>query len=159
MFDILPERVPWFIVGPSLGVLIVLFFLVMNQPLGASGAYVHSLKLVQRKADVAVWRIWYFLGIFLGGILTTQILRDTGKVRSGYAAMTEVIQTGPTVLLVFIGAVVMGYGAKVAGGCTSGHGMCGTSQRSLASMAATGTFMTTAILTTLLVRILSGGDL
>ena len=73
--------------------------------------------------------------------------------------MTEVIQTGPTVLLVFIGAVVMGYGAKVAGGCTSGHGMCGTSQRSVASMVATGTFMTTAILTTLLVRILSGGDL
>ena len=65
MFDLLPERVPWFIVGPSLGVLIVLFFLVMNQPLGASGAYVHSLKLVQRNADVAVWRIWYFLGIFL----------------------------------------------------------------------------------------------
>ena len=159
MFDLLPERVPWFIVGPSLGVLIVLFFLVMNQPLGASGAYVHSLKLVQRNADVAVWRIWYFLGIFLGGVLTTQILRDTGKVRSGYAAMTEVIQTGPTVLLVFIGAVVMGYGAKVAGGCTSGHGMCGTSQRSVASMGATGTFMTTAILTTLLVRILSGGDL
>ncbi len=159
MFDLLPERVPWFIVGPSLGVLIVLFFLVMNQPLGASGAYVHSLKLVQRNADVAVWRIWYFLGIFLGGVLTTQILRDTGKVRSGYAAMTEVIQTGPTVLLVFIGAVVMGYGAKVAGGCTSGHGMCGTSQRSVASMVATGTFMTTAILTTLLVRILSGGDL
>ena len=159
MFDLLPERVPWFIVGPSLGVLIVLFFLVMNQPLGASGAYVHSLKLVQRNADVAVWRIWYFLGIFLGGVLTTQILRETGKVRSGYAAMTEVIQTGPTVLLVFIGAVVMGYGAKVAGGCTSGHGMCGTSQRSVASMVATGTFMTTAILTTLLVRILSGGDL
>ena len=159
MFDLLPERVPWFIVGPSLGVLIVLFFLVMNQPLGASGAYVHSLKLVQRNADVAVWRIWYFLGIFLGGVLTTQILRDTGKVRSGYAAMTEVIQTGPTVLLVFIGAVVMGYGAKVAGGCTSGHGMCGTSQRSVASMVATGTFMATAILTTLLVRILSGGDL
>ena len=159
MFDLLPERVHWFIVGPSLGVLIVLFFLVMNQPLGASGAYVHSLKLVQRNADVAVWRIWYFLGIFLGGVLTTQILRDTGKGRAGYAAMTEVIQTGPTGLLVFIGAVVMGYGAKVAGGCTSGHGMCGTSQRAVASMVATGTFMTTAILTTLLVRILSGGDL
>ena len=53
----------------------------------------------------------------------------------------------------------MGYGAKVAGGCTSGHGMCGTSQRSVASMVATGTFMTTAILTTLVIRILSGGDL
>ena len=73
--------------------------------------------------------------------------------------MIEVIQGGPTILIVFVGAVVMGYGAKVAGGCTSGHGMCGTSQRSVASMVATGTFMTTAILTTLVIRILSGGDL
>ncbi len=159
MFDVLPDRAPWFVIGPSLGVLIVFFFLVMNQPLGASGAYVHSLKLVQRKADVAVWRAWYFVGIFIGGILTTQVFRDTGQIRTGYAAMTEVMQTGPTVLLVFIGAVVMGYGAKTAGGCTSGHGMCGTSQRSAASMVATGTFMTTAILTTLLIRAVTGGDL
>ena len=80
MFDLLPERLAWFIVGPSLGLLIVTFFLVLNQPLGASGAYVHSLKLIQRKTDVAVWRIWYFFGIFLGGILTTQIFRDSGTV-------------------------------------------------------------------------------
>ena len=73
--------------------------------------------------------------------------------------MAEVIQGGPTIFIVFAGAIVMGYGAKVAGGCTSGHGMCGTSQRSAASMVATGTFMATAILTTLLIRILSGGDL
>ena len=159
MFDLLPERLAWYIVGPSLGLLIVIFFLVLNQPLGASGAYVHSLRLIQRKTDVAVWRIWYFFGIFLGGILTTQIFRDSGKIRSGYATMIEVMQGGPTILIVFAGAVVMGYGAKVAGGCTSGHGMCGTSQRSVASMVATGTFMTTAILTTLVIRALSGGDL
>ena len=159
MFDLLPERLAWYIVGPSLGLLIVIFFLVLNQPLGASGAYVHSLKLFQRKAGVAVWRIWYFVGIFLGGILTTQILRDSGNIRSGYATMAEVIQGGPTIFIVFAGAIVMGYGAKVAGGCTSGHGMCGTSQRSAASMVATGTIMATAILTTVLIRILSGGDL
>lgn len=159
MFDLLPDRVPWYIVGPSLGLLIVVFFLVMNQPLGASGAYVHSLRFAQRKTNVATWRVWYFAGIFLGGILTTQILRDTSKLRTGYGAMTGVLNTGPTVFLVFIGAIIMGYGAKIAGGCTSGHGLCGTSQRSPASVAATGTYMTTAILTTLIIRILTGGDL
>ncbi len=159
MFDVLPDRVPWFIIGPSLGVLIVAFFLVMNQPLGASGAYVHSLNLVQRKVDVAVWRVWYFIGIFLGGLLVTQVFRDTGKFRSGFDSLREVFPLGPTVVLVFLGSVVMGYGAKVAGGCTSGHGMCGTSQRSAASLVATGTFMTAAIATTLLLRMITGGDL
>ncbi len=159
MFDVLPERVPWFIVGPSLGALIVSFFLVMNQPLGASGAYVHSLKLAQRKGGVAVWRVWYFIGIFLGGVLVTQVLRDTAKFHSGYDALREVLPAGLTVALVFLGAVVMGYGAKIAGGCTSGHGMCGTSQRSAASIVSTGTFMTTAIAVTLLLRVFTGGDL
>jgi uncharacterized membrane protein YedE/YeeE len=53
----------------------------------------------------------------------------------------------------------LGYGAAVAGGCTSGHGMCGTAQRSPASMAVTVTFMATAILTTFVLRIATGGDL
>jgi len=159
MFDVLPDRVPWFIIGPSLGVLIVAFFLVMNQPLGASGAYVHSLNLVQRKVDVAVWRVWYFVGIFLGGLLVMQVYRDTGKIRSGFDSLREVFPLGPTVVLVFLGSVVMGYGAKMAGGCTAGHGMCGTSQRSAASLVATGTCATTAIAVTLLLRVFTGGDL
>jgi hypothetical protein len=159
MFDLLPERVPWFIVGPSLGLLIVLFFLVMNQPLGASGSYVHSLKLLQRRTDVVLWRVWYFVGIFLGGILVTQVLRETATLRTGYDTVRESLPLGMTVIFVFLGAVIMGYGAKTAGGCTSGHGMCGTSQRSAASMVATGTFMSTAIVTTLLLRLITGGDL
>lgn len=59
----------------------------------------------------------------------------------------------------FGGATVLGCGAAVAGGCTSGHGMCGTAQRSPASMAVTVTFMATAILTTFVLRIATGGDL
>ncbi|MCH1512260.1 MAG: YeeE/YedE family protein [Acidimicrobiales bacterium] len=159
MFDVLPDRVPWFIVGPSLGLLIVLFFLTMNQPLGASGSYVHSLKLLQRKTDVVVWRVWYFAGIFLGGVVVTQVLRDTAHFRTGYDAVRNLIPSGLTVVFVFVGAVIMGYGAKVAGGCTSGHGLCGTSQRSYASIVSTGTFMSTAIATTLLLRLITGGDL
>jgi hypothetical protein len=40
----------------------------------------------------------------------------------------------------------MGTGARVAGGCTSGHGICGTAQGSPASFVATGTFMATAMI-------------
>jgi uncharacterized membrane protein YedE/YeeE len=61
--------------------------------------------------------------------------------------------------VVFVGAVVMGYGARMAGGCTSGHGICGTAQRSPASFTVTATFMATAVLVTAILHALTGGEL
>ncbi|MGI9605196.1 MAG: YeeE/YedE family protein [Acidimicrobiales bacterium] len=159
MFDVLPERIPWFLAGPVLGLLIVGLFALANQPLGASGAYVQTSGLLRRRAGVATWRVWYFVGLFLGGVLVTSVLRTGGEIRSGYDAMTNVFPMGVVVPMVFGGATLLGYGAAVAGGCTSGHGICGTSQRSLASVAVTGTFMVTAIAVTFVLRILTGGDL
>ncbi len=158
MFDLLPDRVPWYVVGPALGLLIVGLFRLANQPLGASGAYVQTSWLLQRRSNVAVWRVWYFAGMFTGGLLVTQVLRDAA-LRSGYDAMVAVWPLWFVVPLVFVGSVVMGYGAGTAGGCTSGHGLCGTAQRSAASLAVTGTFMATAIATTFVLRIITGGSL
>jgi len=159
MFDLLPDRLPWFIGGPILGLLIVGMFALANQPLGASGAYVQTSGLVRRRGDIAVWRVWYFVGMFVGGLLVTQVLRQGADVRSGYDALRAVFPLWAVVPMVFGGATLLGYGAAVAGGCTSGHGMCGTAQRSPASMAVTATFMATAIFTTFVLRVLTGGEL
>ncbi len=159
MFDVLPDRLAWYVGGPILGLLIVGLFVVANQPLGASGAYVQTSGLIRRRSDVVVWRVWYFVGLFVGGLLVTQVFREGAEIRSGYDAMRDVFPLWATIPLVFGGAALLGYGAAVAGGCTSGHGMCGTAQRSPASMAVTATFMATAILTTFVLRIATGGDL
>ena len=159
MFDVLPDRLPWWVGGPILGLLIVGMFVLTNQPLGASGAYVQTAGLIRRRSGVAVWRVWYFVGMFLGGILVTQVFRSGAEIRSGYDALREVLPLWATVPVVFAGATLLGYGAAVAGGCTSGHGMCGTAQRSPASVAVTATFMATAIITTGVLRVLTGGDL
>lgn len=160
MFDLLPDRLPWFIGGPILGLLIVGLFALANQPLGASGAYVQTSGLLRRRSGVVVWRVWYFVGLFLGGFLVTRVFRSGEPgVRSGYDALREVFPLGVTIPLVFGGAILLGYGAGLAGGCTSGHGMCGTAQRSPASLAVTATFMATAILTTAILRMATGGAL
>jgi uncharacterized membrane protein YedE/YeeE len=159
MFDVLPDRLPWFIGGPVLGLLIAGLFVLANQPLGASGAYVQTSGFLRRREGVVIWRVWYFVGLFLGGLLATVVLREGAGVRSGYDALREVFPIGFTIPLVFAGATLVGYGAAVAGGCTSGHGMCGTAQRSPASLAVTATFMVTAIATTFVLRILTGGSL
>ncbi|MFT7474355.1 MAG: putative membrane protein YedE/YeeE [Verrucomicrobiales bacterium] len=159
MFDVLPAQLPWFIAGPALGLLIVALFALANQPLGASGAYVQTLSLLRRRRGVVTWRVFYFVGLFVGGFLATNVLRAGRGVRSGYDALGEVFSLPVTVVMVFVGAIVLGYGAAVAGGCTSGHGMCGTAQRSPASVAVTATFMATAIAVTFALRVLTGGAL
>ncbi len=159
MFDVLPDRLPWFIGGPILGFLIVAMLALANQPLGASGAYVQTSSFLRRQGGVAVWRVWYFVGMFIGGLLVTQVLRQGAEIRSGYDALREVFPLWAAIPLVFGGATLLGYGAAVAGGCTSGHGMCGTAQRSPASLAVTVTFMATAIATTFVLRVLTGGAL
>lgn len=158
MIDLLPDRLPWFVAGPVLGVLVVGLFVVANQPLGASGAYVQTAAYVRRQPGAVAWRVWYFVGIFAGGLLAT-LLRDSPGIRSGYDTLRDVWPLGVVVPVVFVGAIVMGYGARMAGGCTSGHGICGTAQRSPASFAVTATFMATAILVTAILHGLTGGDL
>lgn len=99
------------------------------------------------------------MGLFFGGVVVTQVLRQGSEVRSGYDALRDVFPLWAVLPLVFGGATVLGYGAGMAGGCTSGHGLCGTAQRSPASVTVTMTFMATAVATTLALRIVTGGDL
>jgi len=145
---LLPDRLPWYIAGPALGLLVVGFFVIANQPLGATGAYVETYKTVTRAPGAVSWRMFYFLGI---------PIEDGFVRRAGYDALRNELPLGVTALIVLVGAVVMGYGARTAGGCTSGHGICGTAQRSPASWVATCTFMGAAVIMTLFIRIVSGG--
>jgi hypothetical protein len=158
MIDVLPDRLAWYVAGPVLGALVVALFLIANQPLGASGAYVQTAAWARRQPGAVVWRVWYFVGIFAGGLLAT-LLRDSPGVRSGYDALRAAWPLGVVIPVVFVGAVVMGYGARMAGGCTSGHGICGTAQRSPASFTVTATFMATAVLVTAILHALTGGEL
>lgn len=160
MIDLLPDRLPWYIGGPALGALIVAMFILTNQPLGASGAYVQTAGYLRRRPGTVTWRVWYFVGLFLGGFLATRVFRNpTPALRAGYDDLLDAVPMGVAIPIIFGGATLLGYGAAVAGGCTSGHGMCGTAQRSPASLAATATFMATAIATTFLLRALTGGAL
>jgi uncharacterized membrane protein YedE/YeeE len=43
--------------------------------------------------------------------------------------------------------VLVGFGARLGGGCTSGHGICGIGRLSMRSVAATVVFMVMAVIT------------
>ena len=50
------------------------------------------------------------------------------------------------------GGLLVGFGTRLANGCTSGHGVCGLARLSPRSLAATATFMAAGFLTVFLVR-------
>jgi uncharacterized protein len=155
--DLLPERVPWYLVGPLIGLLVAGMFALANKPLGASGSYVQTDAALRKRASEP-WRVWYFAGIFLGAIVASA-LQGRLQLRTGYELMLDVWPLPATVLVLVTGGVVMGYGARMAGGCTSGHGLCGTSARSVASFTATATFLSVAIAVTFVLHWLTGGAL
>ena len=52
-------------------------------------------------------------------------------------------------MVLAVAGLLVGFGARLGGGCTSGHGVCGLSRLSGRSLVATMVFMATAILTVL----------
>ena len=58
--------------------------------------------------------------------------------------------------LLALAGLLVGFGARLGSGCTSGHGVCGIGRGSPRSLVATGTFMAVAILTVLVVRHVTG---
>ncbi|MCX6022733.1 MAG: YeeE/YedE thiosulfate transporter family protein [Chloroflexi bacterium] len=156
--DILPDRLPWFVVGPSIGLLVVALYALANQRLGVTGSYVQIMGAAQGRPFVERWRIWFFGGLAAGSFIAA-LLRGGPSIGLGYGALALVAPLGVLVPLLFVGGMLMGYGARWSGGCTSGHGIGGTSSLSPASFAATAAFMATAIGVTFLLHVVTGGAL
>jgi uncharacterized protein len=55
-------------------------------------------------------------------------------------------------LLIVISGLLVGFGARLGSGCTSGHGVCGIARLSKRSIAATAIFIATAAITVAIVR-------
>jgi uncharacterized membrane protein YedE/YeeE len=87
------------------------------------------------------WRLAFLIGLPIGSWLMACAI-------PGSAAF---VLTGDPVLLA-AGGLLVGYGTQLGNGCTSGHGVCGLARRSRRSLVATITFMSSAALTTFVVR-------
>jgi uncharacterized membrane protein YedE/YeeE len=114
------------------------FFLLLNGRIAGISNIVGGL-LNPRIGDVS-WR-WFFIAGLLAGGLTIRVL---------YPVAFGEPKSPPGVLA--LAGFLVGFGARIGNGCTSGHGVCGLSRRSLRSLVATLVFMTTAMVTVYLVN-------
>lgn len=90
------------------------------------------------------WRILFLIGIALGGF-------SMASSMGGFAAATTADMTQ-----LIIAGLLVGYGTRLGGGCTSGHGICGLARFSPRSLVAVLVFMAVAMLTTFVMRHIVG---
>jgi uncharacterized protein len=156
-----------YLVGALIGVLSMFTFYFSNKPLGASTAYARvagmlgtlvapkhtqSLKYYQDNKPVVDWEVMLVLGIVFGafiaawqgGELTGQWLPRMWEARFGDDSV------GLRWLAALGGGILMAFGARLAGGCTSGHGISGTMQLSVGSWIAVVCFFVSGIATAML---------
>ena len=157
MLHLLPIPVPWYIIGPLMGLAIAGMYALTNKHLGVSGAYVQFVDRA-RGRPIEVWRLW-FLGGLVGGAALVAALGESPQFGLGYGRLGELLPLGALVPLLFLGGVLVGFGARWMGACTSGHGLSGCSTRSPGSMVATMVFFAVAVAVTLLLHVLTGGAL
>jgi uncharacterized membrane protein YedE/YeeE len=164
LHDLTP--LPWWLAGAAIGAITLLLLWVTNQRLGISTGFENLCALVLRgryfrRAEIAGsqrWRLPFLGGLVLGGALSAQAgggwrpFWDLGMFDASFGF-------GPAGKLawMFAGGLCIGFGTRLAGGCTSGHGIFGVSHRERASLEATLAFLAAGIVTSHLVYRVWGG--
>lgn len=168
MIDLLME-VQWspYVTGAGIGILLWFSFLLSNKPLGCSTAYsrisgmlegiFNKKKVLQKEYFIIFppeidWQVMVVFGIILGGFISSMA---SGTFRLSFIPDNFQSTFGDSILLRLIfalaGGILMGIGARWSWGCTSGHGISGLSQLSLASLIAVMGFFIGGIITAKLI--------
>ncbi|MFW6093175.1 MAG: YeeE/YedE family protein [Pseudomonadota bacterium] len=138
------EFTPWagLIGGVLIGAASVWMLLLVGRIAGISGI---AAGLMSYKSGDVGWRALFILGLIIGALLYPPL---TGAplgihLQVGWPLMTA-------------GGFLVGFGTRMASGCTAGHGVSGLARLSARSLAATVTFFVTTLVTVFVVRHLGG---
>ena len=129
------DSLPWtsFLGGLLLGLSAVFLFVIHGKVAGISGILNGLLSPV--KGD-RLWRVLFLVGLTAGGLACLAILDiqvpDTASI---------------PIHTIILAGLLVGFGTRLANGCTSGHGICGIGRFSVRSVVATCVFMLFAMVT------------
>jgi uncharacterized protein len=129
--------------GALIGLSAVLLMLLTGRIAGISGIFG---GLLNPDGNDRGWRIAFIAGLILAPLLAAVI---------GHAMPTPQLPSSWTVIIA--ACLLVGFGARLGGGCTSGHGICGVARLSVRSITATAIFMLAAIATVAITRHGLGG--
>ena len=124
--------------GALIGLASVLLMLLTGRIAGISGIFGGALTTSGNDRD---WRLAFIAGLILAPLL------------SGLAGYSLPLPEMPdSWALIALAGLLVGFGSRLGGGCTSGHGVCGLARFSPRSVAATIIFMLTAVVVVAVMR-------
>lgn len=160
--DWLYQPWPWYVAGPLIGLMVPLMLFIGNRSFGISNNLRHLCAITQpQKVDVDffkynwkehTWSLIFVIGTGLGGYLGGVVFEDPNPVQLSQAALAMISNWGfaapdgslvpneifapnfRNLTLLFACGVLVGFGTRYAGGCTSGHAITGLSTLQLSSV-------------------------
>ncbi len=169
MMESLENPWPWYISGPIIGLMVPLALLIANKRFGVSSSLRHiCAACLPGKIDFfkynwknEKWNLFFVGGIFLGGLISQSFLVGTSNIDISAGTIIQLRELGirdfsgflpedlfswqnllswKGILFIMSGGFMVGFGARWAGGCTSGHSITGISTLQIVSLMATISF-------------------
>lgn len=152
---------PWYIAGPLIGLSIPALLLLANKTLGVSSSFRHICSIAAPNSQLEylrsnnwrkeIWSLVFVASLVVGGFLATHFLSAAPVqfLPSHYYSVGGA-------LLLFVGGLLVGFGARYADGCTSGHAIMGIANLKWPSLVATIAFFVGGVVMTAVTSIFIG---
>ncbi len=141
----------WGVGALALGALAWLVPLVLRRPFGVSGMVSTALFGLRGAPGLSRFTSALFLlGIVGGGALAARLVPTSTSLD---ATWTQFFGCGALAMVaLFVGGILVGAGTRIAGGCTSGHGLVGSARLQPGSLASTAAFFGSGVVVSMLLR-------
>ena len=156
-----------YVVGIGIGVLSWIAFVLSDRPLACSASFAKTSGMIewffrgkkvkqkpyyQKFPPTIDWQWMLVVGVIIGAFISAKL---SGQFQFSWVPAQWKIMVGDSriirLMVALAGGVIMGLGARWAGGCTSGHGISGTLQLAVSSWLAAVSFFGGGIVTAMVV--------
>ena len=125
--------------GVIIGLSVVLYFYSTGRLAGVSGIFENTVT----KSSKRVSNLLFLIGLVVGPVAIYYLILPNKPI---------VFEITNSYLLIISGGFLVGFGTRLGGGCTSGHGICGIGRLSVNSMIATAIFVLTGMITVFILQ-------
>ncbi|MGB0651517.1 MAG: YeeE/YedE family protein [Rhodothermales bacterium] len=164
MIEFISQPWPWYVAGPLIGIVVPALFLIGGKQFGLSENLRHVCAMLPGKTEFfnydwknGAWNLTLILGIIIGGFIGSTFLGNPDPIAISDATKSDLALLGITqfdgllpsdifsleglastrgLIMIVLGGFLVGFGARYAGGCTSGHAISGLADLQLPSLIA-----------------------
>ncbi len=177
MLEIISRPWPWYLAGVLIGLTVPALLILGNKSFGISSSLRHicaaclpaNIPFFKYDWKKESWNLFFVSGVLLGGVIASQFLSNPEPLQIADATRATLTGYGITsfdglmpadlfsvdnifsvkgLIFFVLGGLLVGFGTRWAGGCTSGHAIMGLSNLQLPSLVATCCFMVGGFIST-----------